>query len=227
MMTKISIKTGAWGASLALLFFTGTVKGQIICGQPSQPIYYAADVLDNTVDIDVNGDGTPDFAIISTSSYTADIAPLGNNSIIGIPAPPPNPGYFAANVPAWTEISATTPTPPASIWYNNQTDQFGSAIIGAEAGMVGPPLGYFNGDTSGYAGFDLVDNGENYYGWIQLENPAPFVAGQVVDWAYESTPNTPIDAGEVPEPSTWALLLAGTAWTCRRSIFRRASSVKV
>lgn len=89
MITKVSIKTGALGASFSLLFFTGTAKSQgVIYAQPSQPIYYAAGVLDNTVDIDVNGDGIPDFAIISTSSYTADIAPLGNNSIIAVPAPP-------------------------------------------------------------------------------------------------------------------------------------------
>ena len=210
MITNVLIKTGAWSASLALLFFTGPAKGQgIIYGQPSQPIYYSAGTLDNTVDIDVNGDGTPDFAIISTSSYTADIAPLGNNSIIAVPAPPPNLGYFVANIPAGTEISSTTPITP-NVWYNNQTDQFGSAIIGAMAGMTGPPLGYFTGDSSAYVGFDLVANGENYYRWIQLSSPYPFVAGQVVDWAYESSPNTPIDAGAVPEPATWALGLAGT-----------------
>jgi hypothetical protein len=112
------------------------------------------------------------------------------------------------NVPTRTEISSTTPIAP-DIWYNNQTDQFGSAIIGAQAGMVGPPDGYFTGDASGYVGFDLVNNGQNYYGWIQLSNPVPFVAGQVVDWACESIPNTPIEAGAVPEPGTNALLFSG------------------
>ena len=219
MIIHVSIKTGVWGASLVLLFFTGIAEGQsIIYGQPSQPIYYSAGVLDSTTDIDING--TPAFAIISTSSYTADIAPLGNNSIIAVPAPPPNLGYFVENIPAGTQISSTTPTAP-DVWYNNQTDQFGSAIIGAQAGMTGPPLGYFNGDSSGYVGFDVVDNDENYYGWIQLSNPAPFVAGQVVDWAYESTPNTPIEVGEVPEPKAWALLALGALFVIGRGRHRR------
>jgi hypothetical protein len=58
-------------------------------------------------------------------------------------------------------------------------------------------------------GFDLVDDGLNYYGWIQLSNPLNIIAGQAVDWAYESAPNTPIIAGAVPEPSTLAFLSLG------------------
>ena len=57
-----------------------------------------------------------------------------------------------------------------------------------------------------------------HYGWVRLSSdsmPHPdiptliFFGPLVVDWAYETRPDTAILAGAVPEPSTWALLGAG------------------
>ena len=85
--------------------------------------------------------------------------------------------------------------------------------------------GYFTGLPSAYIGFDLVENGNNYYGWIQVSNPLEALYGNVVDWACETTPNTPIMVGAVPEPSTYALLLAGggifALWSRRRPVLPR------
>jgi hypothetical protein len=63
--------------------------------------------------------------------------------------------------------------------------------------------------TNGYIGFDLVQDGNNYYGWMQIQSSLGLdlgLYGSVTAWAYETSPNTPIFAGEVPEPSTVALL---------------------
>ena len=35
------------------------------------------------------------------------------------------------------------------------------------------------------------------------------IYGNITEWAYETSPNTPIMAGEVPEPEIWVLLMAG------------------
>jgi len=117
-------------------------------------------------------------------------------------------GYLVAAVNPGTSIgSSLTPILNAQ-WYNNQTDQFGNATIGTEA-LIDNQLsviGNFAGLSSAYIGFDLVDNGNNYYGWIQVSNPLNDVYGDIVDWAYQSSPNTFITAGVVPEPSIFALL---------------------
>jgi hypothetical protein len=183
----------------------------IIYGSPQQPTYYSAGVVDSETDIDINNDGVPDFAIISTSGFSAEIAPLGSNSIVAIPEPSPDLGYFAAALSNGTTVdSSLTPVLNAE-WYNRTTDEFGSVVIGSQAGIDNQlvVLGYFAGLPSAYVGFDLVDDGLNYYGWIQLSNPLNIIAGQAVDWAYESAPNTPIIAGAVPEPSTLAFLSLG------------------
>ncbi len=71
---------------------------------------------------------------------------------------------------------------------------------------------FFNG-TEKYVGVEFLIGGQTHYGWIglQIDNTNPLHA-IVRDYAYESTPNTPIVAGAippVPEPGTLALLAAG------------------
>ena len=185
---------------------------------PQQHVFYSDGVFQPlNFDIDINGDGTPDFTLSSlpgggsTGVFTAIISPLGNNSVVAIPEPPPDLGYLLAAVNQGTSIGSSLTSIFNAQWYNNQTDQFGNAAIGAEA-LIDNQLsviGNFAGLSSAYIGFNLVDNGNNYYGWMQVSNPLNDVYGDIVDWGYESSPNTPIEAGAVPEPSTWGLLMLG------------------
>jgi hypothetical protein len=74
-----------------------------------------------------------------------------------------------------------------------------------------------------------------HYGWVRLgleawdpidEAPPIFDIfnnpGDIVDWGYESTPNTPIVAGAVPEPAAWLLVIVSAAivvgWKLRRRV---------
>jgi hypothetical protein len=200
------------GASLALMFataFSRTSAQGIIYGSPQPPAYYAAGII-VSYNLDVNGDGIADFMLISEAD-SALVQPLGNNSLITIPEPPPDLGYFIAALPSGFTVGSSLD--PIYQWYYPNTDQFGMAAIGAQESIDNQvyTIGYFTRLPSAYIGFDLNTGGTNYYGWMQIANPAPVVAGQVIDWAYESDANTPIEAGAVPEPSTWALLAAGTA----------------
>jgi hypothetical protein len=71
----------------------------------------------------------------------------------------------------------------------------------------------FAGTTS-YFGFRFVNEagGTTHYGWAQLSagSGGGFPAS-ILAYAFESTPNTAIQAGVVPEPGTYALMLAGLA----------------
>lgn len=68
------------------------------------------------------------------------------------------------------------------------------------------------GDT-GYLGFYFGAPGSPQAGWAQIATTdGPGGASfEVLDYAYETTPNTPINAGQVPEPSALPLLILGGA----------------
>ena len=64
-----------------------------------------------------------------------------------------------------------------------------------------------------YLGFYFGAPGSPQAGWAQISTTdGPGGASfEVLDYAYETTPNTPINAGEVPEPSSLPLLVLGGA----------------
>lgn len=77
---------------------------------------------------------------------------------------------------------------------------------------IGQPnltIGYFSGLASAYIGLEFYTDGQPYYGWVRVGAPATINGGWIYDYAYETTPNTPISAGEIPEPSTLSLSILG------------------
>ncbi len=71
-----------------------------------------------------------------------------------------------------------------------------------------------NNGTSGYIALNWTVAGNNHlYGWAQVSYNTDHSV-TLHDFAYEDTANTPIQAGAIPEPSTYAALtglLAGSA----------------
>jgi hypothetical protein len=66
-----------------------------------------------------------------------------------------------------------------------------------------------NGGT-GFVGFRFWNGDDTYYGWARLDINPGSLDGEVVDFAYENTPNKSINTGVVPEPSSLSLLAMGT-----------------
>jgi hypothetical protein len=80
--------------------------------------------------------------------------------------------------------------------------------------------GHFTPGNPAYAGLSFTsktDATQVYYAWAQFETidgSSTSPSGVLIDYAYESSPNTPIiagDTGPVPEPSSLALLATGAA----------------
>jgi len=94
------------------------------------------------------------------------------------------------------------------------------------SGSIEDPVltaGFFAGVESAYLGFNFQQDGETYYGWMRVGSPYALPTGTlgwVYEYAYETSPNTPIFAGAVPEPSSWSLLAVGSfaIWFFRRRV---------
>lgn len=74
-------------------------------------------------------------------------------------------------------------------------------------------------NTDADAGMRLGAGANLCYGRIHIHNLGLNI-GQITDWAYQSSLNTPFLAGQVPEPSTLGLLLLfGAAfWLVRKRL---------
>jgi hypothetical protein len=150
------------------------------------------------------------FTFISQDSGF-DLVPAGTNRVIG--------GYLdgagavgAAPLPSDTPIG---PDAGAYTWFSRDQAVGGAIGLAAvrDSGIIGNPIlwgGPFAGVASGYIGLEFYSGGQAYYGWIRIGAPASINGGWIYEYAYETIPNTSINTGAVPEPSTWAFLSFGS-----------------
>ncbi|WP_428387015.1 PEP-CTERM sorting domain-containing protein [Mucisphaera sp.] len=84
-----------------------------------------------------------------------------------------------------------------------------AAFSGGANLMINPTYGYNFVGTGGYIGFQFDIDGSTHYGWAQVDVTLTPQEAVITGYAYESTPNTGIVAGAIPEPTSLALLAAG------------------
>ena len=129
-----------------------------------------------------------------------DLAPAGINRVIG--------GYLdgAGAVGAVTLPSDTTigPDPGAYAWFSH--DQAVGGTLGLAtaraSGIIGSPIlftGPFAGIQSAFIGLQFQVDGQTYYGWVRVGAPVSINGGWIYDYAYETSPDTPINAGQTNE----------------------------
>jgi len=218
---KRSLPTSwAWSVclTLTLLFHRNAIaQGGVVFVKPQQSIFYNV-LAPFQNEIDVDGDDVADFSLFGPAAETsvgnAVIAPLGSNSVIAIPEPPPDLGFLVAALERGQTIGPSLDSILDAQWYSNETDQFGHATISAVAAFDSSfsEISHFAGLPSGYIGFDLVNSGTNYFGWMYVTSIVSDAAiyGEVTSWAYESTPNTPIKAGQIIDSISLVANLTGS-----------------
>jgi hypothetical protein len=159
-----------------------------------------------TASIVINGQVA--FTFYSGTSF--DIIPSSLNAVIATqPGLPNTPAAFPIPLTYGQQIG---PGAAGYSWLGN-IEGGDTLTASRDSGIIGqPPLtvGYFTGVESAYIGLQFQDNGQTYYGWARAGAPVVGInGGWVYDYAYETSPNTPILAGQVPEPSTVSLGVLG------------------
>ena len=205
MKTQKSSKV-VWVRTLLLAFISvmaaENCDGQgVVYVTPSLSIHYGPFPFSDNIDI--TGSGNTDFVLAGGGGGESYLYPQGENSVVeagnGLIAAL-NSGAVVGPNPASTD--------PTWHWWNAVIDQTDYAQLADEAFFPGGPSDpgdpgemyvwdNFQGSTA-FLGFVLVYNGQNYYGWMEVENPLPMAYGFIVAWAYATTPNTPMVAGAGP-----------------------------
>lgn len=161
----------------------------------------------------------PDFPIIVNGQTVAtfvtpqvlgqpsecSIQPAGSNAVIAVQPNVINNPLDPTTFPI--PLSAGTIIGPNAAGYQWLGDILGGDILTAarDSETIGEPpitVGYFTGVGSAYIGFDFVQNGQTYYGWIRAGCPLVGLnVGWVYDYAYETNPGVPIVAGAASSES--------------------------
>ena len=161
--------------------------------------------------IDMNSDGSMDFTFSANAGISIGFRPKESNRYLIIPSPPPNIGGPVAAVTVGFDIGSDSGAGNLD-WFGLSTS---SSLLMLEL-STGTAGNFW--DTRGYIGVEFEAFDGLHYGWFDVKGHYAYPYVQVYGWAYESTPNTSIIAGAVPEPASAILFLIGVvgAWTLRK-----------
>lgn len=184
---RLAAYSATAGAALAL---APAASGQIVYTDedPDNVIVTGQEIL-----LDLDGDGTDDFRFVANSggagATTARVVwrnanTAASNGVAGVDAP-----YFsneaigsASNLAAGAEVG-----PAAGI--------YSYGVIASLYG--GTPYYNFTG-AEGYVGFRFVaGGGTTHYGWARISGTANAGSATLFEYAFQSTPDTPITTGDI------------------------------
>lgn len=186
-------------------------QGTIAYCRPPEPL---AGLFGRELDLDNNGQQDIRFYDGSYGGFYFGLnaSGVGNAQLLVTPRGPSDFGSYLVGLNEGFLIGG--PTDPSLFWaVQDAPNLYGRASVFGffipEEGDHVIPDGDFYGTTA-FMGIHFQIGAAWHYGWVRLRGDE-FLAPQsaILDWAYELRPDTPILAGAVPEPSTWALLSGG------------------
>ncbi len=147
----------------------------------SQIIY--TDILDATPNatyaLDLNNDTIVDFLIQFDSSNKVICIPQNNNAYLG--------NYVGGVHLPWALSASNSICDTLTTWYDSKNP--GTMAWGTS-------IGYWVGAVNKYLALKLIVGTNTYYGWARIDLLATSTSFTIKDYAYESTPNTCIHAGQ-------------------------------
>lgn len=206
--------------ALALTQFS--VSGAIIFEVPTEPIRFFARPR-----IDMDGNGSIDFRFGGLPGTSATVVTERSNRYLGIPAPPPRIGGRPFPLADNTMIGGIETPIRLMFLSSDPSDDFvdpdqttgttSNLYLCLSNGCSGLFLGE-PGSTSlrGLLGVQFESDNGTHFGYFDIETISFGRQTMLHGWAYESEPNTPINARFIPEPSTLLLSIFGLAAIMKR-----------
>ena len=191
---------------------TAPAQGVIVTTLPQPQILYS-DLFTVLFPIDVNGDSIEDFTFGASYSGVALRTERANRLIVSL-SPPPNIGGPVADLPERFAIGSSLE--PQLAWISS--DPLGGYVSPGEIAFativqcldIGCLSTWPPGPaTRGFIGIEFQLGDGLHYGYFDIVLSGDAAGAALLGWAYDTRPDTPILAGAVPEPSTWALLGTG------------------
>ena len=181
-----------------------TARADIIVNWLDEPIILShGEFAGVQTPLDINGDGVTDFTFLASVSLVG-VRSENQNRYIIFPSPPPNIGGGVE--PLYSDFQIGPDLNDSNLeWFGIPTDFAPFGIW-----MSGESGGRFIGHHA-FMGVEFEIDDSVHYGWINIKVEEDFPYGRIYGWAYESSPDTPIIAGEIPEPNTLLLLIGGAA----------------
>lgn len=172
-----SLEIEATLCALLFLFFVNTsVLAQIIYTD-------IPDATPNaTFPLDLNNDGNVDFMLQfdgSAGNIGVLCYPQQNNAYAG--------NFVGSDYLPWALFASTSICDSLATWYG--TNYPGTMGIGAN-------IGYWPGAIDRYLALKLIVGTNTYFGWVRIDVVPTSTSFTVKDYAYNSTPNDCIQAGQ-------------------------------
>lgn len=192
----------AGAAGVGMLTLAQPAQAGTIVFTPSNASYT---IGNGALGIDLNGDGIVDFNLASGSrpfqvSMRVNGASVGGNSVLGFG------GSLASTLPEGAPIAPGgnfLNANQATATYSNVGLQM---VVRAQTRSgryyIGGPWAYAE---DAFLGLRFTVDGQAYYGWIGFTEVEGTTA-QLFGYAYDTVPDEPLNAGQVPEPGTLSLL---------------------
>lgn len=196
---------------------TASGQGTIVHNDPPDiPVFGGGTYV--YYDLDLNADGVTDFQLRALSGEFM-VIPVGQNAVLGTPAPPPNLVGTAAALQSGQPISLNPVSSMAWILRGVApvTGPYGPIFVNCfSQGCSGDWQGV---NSDAYLATQFYIGSETHYGWVHLRVFSN--GGYIKEWAYDSVPGQSILAGAVPEPSAWVFGIISLVILLARKGFQR------
>lgn len=192
--TNLESKIKAYSAMALCFAGAGVASGQVVYTDvnPDKVITTPPDSLK----IDFNTDGTSEYVIKrfnwggNASNPAVIMPPTVGNAIMatmGTVIP------YVSALANGTAIGAA-----ATTWIENDGVDPQLAKMGLASTYSGQQYGNFNDGQEHYVGCKFNIGGNTHYGWVRVQCVSGGGSATIKDYAYQSTANTAINAGEMP-----------------------------